>query len=52
MIRYHYNVTIQGVCIKVNVDARNQMTAQSKVRRQYPMAEQIHLIRSEKISDY
>ncbi|SFO99107.1 hypothetical protein [Prevotella sp. tf2-5] len=51
MIRYHYSITVQGVRVRVNVNARNQQSAYGKVKRQNPMAEKIHLVRSEKISD-
>lgn len=49
MIRYHFSVTINHVRIKVHVNARNQMSAYGKVKRLYPMATSIHLIRSEKL---
>lgn len=49
MIRYHYSVTINGVRIKVHVNAKNQMSAYGKAKRLYPTATSIHLIRSEKL---
>lgn len=52
MIRYHFNVYVRGVRVKVSVNARNPMSAYGKVKRLNPMAEKIHLVRSEKISDY
>ncbi len=48
MIRYHFNITINGVKRNVNVNANNQMTAYGKVKRLYPMATNIHLIRTER----
>jgi hypothetical protein len=51
MIRYHFSVTIQGVKIKVHINANNAQSAFSKVKRTYPMAEHIHLIRSERRID-
>ena len=47
MIRYHFSVTINGVKIKVHVNANNQMSARGKVKRLYPMATIIHLIRTD-----
>lgn len=52
MIRYHFSVTIQGVRISVHTNANNAQSAFSKVKRIYPMAEHIHLIRSERRNDY
>lgn len=49
MIRYHFNILIRGIKIKVNVNANNPMSAYSKVKRLYPMAQHIHLIRAERI---
>lgn len=49
MIRYHFSVIINGVKIKVHVNANNQMAARGKVKRLYPLAASIHLIRSERI---
>lgn len=49
MIRYHFTITIQGVRIHVHTNANNTQSAFSKVKREYPMAEHIHLIRSENI---
>lgn len=48
MIRYHFNITINGVKRNVNVNANNQMTAYGKVKRLYPMATNIHLTRTER----
>ena len=48
MIRYHFNITINGVKLNVNVNANNQQTAYGKVKRLYPMATNIHLIRTER----
>ena len=50
--RYHYSIMINGIRIKVNVNANNQISAYQKVKRLYPMAEKIHLTRSEKINQY
>ena len=47
MIRYHFNITINGVKLNVNVNANNQQTAYGKVKRLYPMATNIHLTRTE-----
>ena len=52
MIRYHFTIIIHGVRANVNVNARNPQSAYGKVKRLNPMAERIHLVRSEKISDY
>ena len=48
MIRYHFNITINGVKLNVNVNANNQMTAYGKVKLLYPMATNIHLTRTER----
>ena len=48
MIRYYFNITINGVKLNVNVNANNQQTAYGKVKRLYPMATNIHLIRTER----
>ena len=49
MIRYHYNITIGGVKLNINVNANNQQTAYGKVKRLYPMATNIHLTRTERL---
>lgn len=49
MIRYHFNITINGVKLNVNVNANNQQTAYEKVKRLYPMATNIHLTRIERL---
>ena len=49
MNRYHFNVTINGVKFKVNVNANNSISAYGKVKRTYPMASKITLIRAEKV---
>lgn len=49
MIRYHFNITINGIKLNVNVDANNRMTAYGKVKRLYPMATNIHLTRTERL---
>ncbi len=49
MIRYHFNVTINGVRLNVNINANNQMTAYGKVKRLYPMSTNIHLTRTERL---
>ena len=49
MNRYHFNVTINGVKFKVNVNANNSVSAYGKVKRTYPMASKITLIRAERI---
>lgn len=48
MIKYHFNITINGVKLNVNVNANNQITAYGKVKRLYPMATNIHLTRTER----
>ena len=48
MIRYHFNITINGVKLNVNVNANNQQTAYGKIKRLYPMATNIHLTRTER----
>jgi len=48
MIRYHFNITIGGIKLNVNVNANNQQTAYGKVKRLYPMATNIHLTHTEK----
>ena len=49
MNRYHFNVTINGVKFKVNVNANNSVSAYGKVKRIYPMASKITLIRAERV---
>ena len=49
MIIYHFNITINGVKLNVNVNANNWMTAYGKVKRLYPMATNIHLTRTERL---
>ena len=49
MNRYHFNVTINGVNFKVNVNANNSVSAYGKVKRTYPMASKITLIRAERV---
>ena len=49
MNKYHFNVTINGVKFKVNVNANNSVSAYGKVKRTYPMATTITLIRAERI---
>lgn len=49
MIRYHFNITINGVKLNVNVNANNRMTAYGKIKRLYPMATNIHLTRTERL---
>ena len=49
MNRYHFNVTINGVKFKVNVNANNSVSAYGKVKRTYPMASNITLIRAERV---
>ena len=49
MNRYHFNVTINGVKFKVNVNANNSVSAYGKVKRTYPMASKITLIRAERV---
>ena len=49
MNRYHFNVTINGVKFKVNVNANNSVSAYGKVKRIYPMATTITLVRAERI---
>ncbi len=46
--RYHFNVTICGIKHKQNVTANNQVSARAKVKRMYPMAERIKLVRTDR----
>ena len=48
MIRYYFNITINGVKLNINVNANNQQTAYGKVKRLYPMATNIHFTRTER----
>ena len=48
MFRYHFNIMIGRIKLNVNVNANNQQTAYGKVKRLYPMATNIHLIRTER----
>lgn len=52
MIRYHFTITDQERTFKAYVDAKNPMSAYHKAKRLFPMAERIHLVRSERIKDY
>lgn len=52
MIRYHFSLTKMGVKFHAHVKAYNAMSAFSKVKRENPDAEHIHLIRSEKVGEY
>lgn len=52
MIRYHFTITDQERTFRAYVDAHNQMTAYHRAKRLFPMAERIHLVRSERIKDY
>ena len=49
MNRYHFSVTINGVRFKVNINANNSVSAYGKVKRTYPLATTITLIRAERI---
>lgn len=49
MNRYHFNVTINGVKFKVNVNANNSVSVYGKVKRTYPMTSKITLIRAERV---
>ena len=49
MNRYHFNVTINGVKFKASINANNSVSAYGKVKRTYPMASKITLIRAERI---
>lgn len=49
MNRFYFNITINGVKFKVNVNANNSVSAYGKVKRIYPMASKITLIRAERI---
>ena len=49
MNRYYFNITINGVRFKVNVNANNAVSAYGKVKRTYPMASNITLVRAERI---
>ena len=50
MNRYHFNVTINGVKLRVNVNANNSVSAYGKVKRTYPMATTITLVRAERVT--
>lgn len=49
MNRFYFNVTINGVKFKVNVNANNSVSAYDKIKRTYPMASNITLIRAERV---
>ena len=49
MNRYYFNITINGVKFKVNVNANNSVSAYGKVKRTYPMATTITLVRAERV---
>ena len=49
MNRYYFNITINGVRFKVNVNANNSVSAYGKVKKTYPLASKITLIRAERI---
>lgn len=49
MNKYYFTVTINGVKFKVNVNANNSVSAYGKVKRIYPMASKITLIRAERV---
>ena len=49
MNRYYFCITVNGVKFKVNVNANNAVSAYGKVKRTYPMASKITLIRAERI---
>lgn len=49
MNRYHFNVTINGVKFRVNVNANNSVSAYGKVKRTYPMATTITLVIAERV---
>lgn len=51
MIRYHFNVTTNYIREKVHINAMNPASAYSKCKRLYPLAQHIHLVRSERIRD-
>ncbi len=46
--RYHFNVTICGIKHKLHVPANNQGSARAKVKRMFPMAERITLVRTDR----
>ena len=49
MNRYHFSVTINGVKFKVNVNTNNSVSAYGKIKRTYPMASKIALVRAERV---
>ena len=49
MNRFYFNVTINGVKFKVNINANNSVSAYGKVKRIYPMASNITLVRAERV---
>ena len=49
MNRYYFNITVNGVKFKVNINANNSVSAYGKVKRTYPLATSINLVRMERI---
>ena len=49
MNRFYFYITINGVKFKVNINANNSVSAYGKVKRTYPMASKITLIKAERI---
>ena len=47
--RYHFCIIQCGIRTKCHVNANNPMSAYSKAKRCYPMADKIHLVRSDKL---
>ena len=44
--KYYFNITERGLRFKKSVDANNQASAYSEIKRQHPYADTIVLIRS------
>lgn len=51
MNRYHFTIITNGIREKAYVNAMNPGAAYSKCKRLYPLAQNIHLVRSERIRE-
>ena len=49
MNRFYFNITINGVKFKVSINANNSVSAYDKVKRIYPLATTITLVRAERV---
>ncbi|MCQ2327703.1 MAG: hypothetical protein MJZ71_09095 [Bacteroidales bacterium] len=52
MNRYHFTITANGSISRTYIDAKNPMSAFNKAKRMFPLAEHIHLVRSERIIEH